>query len=117
VVALPDAPARQQLLTLYGRSVPLALTEDDVTQAVERTDGTTASFLKQLIRRSVLEALPDDPAHSMDTAAVTGAHLSRALDDLLDSSQSVSRTLLGVGADPPPCPRARWPMGASRAAG
>src|SRR5215469_2484646 len=58
-IALPDAPARERLLALYGRSVPLALTEADVAAAVERTDGTTASFLKELIRRSVLEALHD----------------------------------------------------------
>ena len=60
-IALPDAPARERLLRLYGQGVPLALTEDDVNRAVERTDGTTASFLKELIRRSVLESLHDDP--------------------------------------------------------
>ena len=99
-IDLPDAPARERLLSLYGRGVPLALTAEDVHLAVERTDGTTASFLKELIRRSVLEALHDDPA----LPAVTGAHVSRALDDLLDSSQAVSRTLLGVGVDPATLP-------------
>ena len=99
-IALPDAPARERLLTLYGQNVPLALTEEDVSLAVERTDGTTASFLKELIRRSVLEALHDDPA----LTAVTGAHLARALDDLLDTAQAVTRTLLGVGVDPADLP-------------
>src|SRR5215472_9530401 len=61
-IALPDAPARKRLLTLYGHNVPLALAEEDVNLAIERTDGTTASFLKELIRRSVLESLHDDPA-------------------------------------------------------
>jgi hypothetical protein len=59
--------------------VPLALTEQDVHLALERTDGSTASFLKELIRCSVLEALHDDPA----LTAVTGAHPARALDDPL----------------------------------
>ena len=36
--------------------------------------------------------------------AVTGAHLARALDDLLDSAQGVTRTLLGVGVDPATLP-------------
>jgi ATPase family associated with various cellular activities (AAA) len=94
-IALPDAPARERLLALYGQHVPLALTPDDVRLAVERTDGTTASFLKELIRRSVLESLHEDPA----LTAVTGAHLARALDDLLDTAQAVTRTLLGVGVD------------------
>jgi hypothetical protein len=35
---------------------------------------------------------------------VTGAHLARALDDLLDSAQGVTRTLLGVGVDPATLP-------------
>jgi hypothetical protein len=99
-IALPDTPARERLLTLYGRHVPLTLTSEETRLAVERTDGTTASFLKELIRRSVLEALHDDPS----LPAVTGAHMSRALDDLLDSSQAVSRTLLGVGVDPTTLP-------------
>jgi len=99
-IALPDAPARERLLTLYGRGVPLALTVQDVSLAIERTDGTTASFIKELIRRSVLEALHDDPA----LTAVTGAHLARALDDLLDAAQAVTRTLLGVGVDPADLP-------------
>jgi hypothetical protein len=99
-IALPDAPARERLLTLYGRGVPLALTPQDVSLAIERTDGTTASFIKELIRRSVLEALHDEPA----LTAVTGAHLARALDDLLDAAQAVTRTLLGVGVDPADLP-------------
>jgi ATPase family associated with various cellular activities (AAA) len=99
-IALPDAPARERLLRLYGQGVPLALTQDDVNHAVERTDGTTASFLKELIRRSVLESLHDDPA----LTAVTGAQLARALDDLLDSAQAVTRTLHGVGVDPADLP-------------
>jgi hypothetical protein len=99
-IALPDTTARERLLTLYGQNVPLALTEQDVNLAVERTDGTTASFLKELIRRSVLESLHDDPA----LPAVTGAHLARALDDLLDAAQAVTRTLLGVGVDPADLP-------------
>jgi DNA polymerase III delta prime subunit len=99
-IALPDGPARKRLLTLYGRNVPLQLTGEDVDLAVERTEGTTASFLKELIRRAVLESLHDDPA----LTAVTGAHLARALDDLLDAAQAVTRTLHGVGVDPADLP-------------
>jgi hypothetical protein len=104
-IALPDAAARERLLLLYGQSVPLVLTEDDVQLAIERTDGTTASFLKELIRRSVLEALHDDPA----LTAVTGAHMARALDDLLDAAQEVTRSLLGVGVDPSELPAGAMP--------
>jgi DNA polymerase III delta prime subunit len=112
-IALPDAAARERLLALFGRGVPLELTPDDIATAVERTDGTTASFLKELIRRAVLEALLDDPARHENPAlpAVTGAHLARALDDLLDSAQGVTRTLLGVGVDPTTLPAGGLPDG------
>jgi ATPase family associated with various cellular activities (AAA) len=106
-IALPDGPARERLLALYGRGVPLELTAEDIAAAVERSEGVTASFLKELIRRAVLEALHDDPA----LPAVTGAHLSRALDDLLDSAQGVTRTLLGVGVDPTTLPAGGMPVG------
>ncbi len=93
-IALPDAAARQRLLELYGRSLNLELSAAEVQEVVERTDGVTASFLKELLRRAVLEAL-----HEQDAAArpITAAHLRAALDDLLDSSQGVTRSLLGVG--------------------
>jgi DNA polymerase III delta prime subunit len=108
-IELPDAAAREQLLALYGRGVPLDLTAADIATAVERTDETTASFLKELIRRSVLEALhdasgPDGAAGAGRPVTVTGVHLARALDDLLDSAQGVTRTLLGVGVDPATLP-------------
>jgi ATPase family associated with various cellular activities (AAA) len=99
-IDLPDAASRRRLLELYGRDVPLRLSAADVAAAVERSDGVTASFLKELVRRAVLEALRDGEP----LTEVTGAHLARALDDLLDAAQSVTRTLLGVGVDPAALP-------------
>jgi hypothetical protein len=117
-IALPDGPARERLLALYGRGVPLELTADDIAAAIDRTEGVTASFLKELIRRAILEAL-HDTAPAADAGlpadarlpAVTGAHLARALDDLLDSAQGVTRTLLGVGVDPTTLPAGGLPGG------
>src|SRR3984957_3380961 len=104
-IALPGGPARERLLALYGRGVPLELTGEDIAAAIERTEGVTASFLKELIRRAVLEALHDTTVNNAPgLPAVTGAHLARALDDLLDSAQGVTRTLLGVGVDPTTLP-------------
>ena len=119
-IDLPDADARRRLFGVYGRGVPLRVDEADVDAVVERTEGVTASFIKELLRRAVLEALSDQPPdqplsdehlsdqplsdeHLPDQPSalreVTGSHLSRALDDLLDSTQSVTRALLGVPAD------------------
>jgi hypothetical protein len=92
-IELPDASARRRLFDLYARAVPTDLSAADVDEIVERTDGVTASFLKELIRRAVLESLQE---HS-PLRTVTAAHIRRALDDLLDSAQQVTRSLLGVG--------------------
>jgi hypothetical protein len=48
----------------------------------------------------VLEALREDGALTF----VTGQHVTRAVDGLLGSSESVTRTLLGVGVDPETLP-------------
>lgn len=58
-IDMPDAQARRRLLVLYARSVPLRLSEADIDGVIERTDGVTASFLKELLRRAVLESLHD----------------------------------------------------------
>lgn len=91
-IGLPDADARRRLFELYGQGVPLALQTADVEAAVGRTAGTTASFIKELLRRAVLESLTESEV----LEEVTGVHLTRALDDLLDSNQQVTRALLGV---------------------
>jgi ATPase family associated with various cellular activities (AAA) len=99
-IDLPDAEARERLLALYGRSLPLHLAETEIQDVVERTEGVTASFLKELLRRAMLESLHDEPHEP----TVTAAHVSRALDDLLDSTQQLTRSLLGVGNDPETLP-------------
>ena len=95
-IALPDAASRRRLFEVYSRGVPLEADDDQVSAVVERTDGVTASFMKELLRRAVLEALAEQDG---PLQRVTGEHLARALDDLLDSTQSVTRALLGVPAD------------------
>ena len=95
-IDLPDPDSRRRLFDVYSRGVPLAVDAEDVDGVVERTAGVTASFLKELVRRAVLESLTETPG---ELQHVTAGHLSRALDDLLDSTQSVTRALLGVPAD------------------
>jgi hypothetical protein len=89
------------------------MSEQDRTAAVDGMEGVTASFVKELLRRSVLESLAETPG---PLQVVTGAHVLRALDDLLDSTQSVTRALLGVPGDqtgPPASP----PFGGGRGSG
>ena len=95
-IDLPDTDARRRLLALYSRSISLRLTEPETAEIVARTEGVTASFIKELLRRAILESVHDDPP----AAAVTATHTTRALDDLLESGQQLTRSLLGVGNDP-----------------
>jgi ATPase family associated with various cellular activities (AAA) len=92
-IDLPDGDARRRLFELYSRGVPLTLAAEDVDRVVTRTEGTTASFLKELVRRAVLESL----SASSPLTDVTATHVDAALDDLLDSSQHITRALLGAG--------------------
>lgn len=93
-VERPDAAARLKLLELYGAGVIPTLTGADRAALIDGTDGVTASFVKELIRRSVLAAISDDRP-----GQVSGSDLRSALDDLRDQSQSVTRSLLGVRGD------------------
>lgn len=99
-IDLPDADARRRLLTLYGRALPLELSAEETDAIVARTEGVTASFLKELLRRAMLECL----AEGQPQPTVTGPHFARALDDLLDGNQQLTRSLLGVGNDPESLP-------------
>jgi ATPase family protein associated with various cellular activities (AAA) len=99
-IDLPDADARRRLFDLYARGVPLQMSDSEVAEVIERTDGVTASFLKELLRRAVLESLYTDST----LRTVTAEHTTRALDDLLDSNQQITRSLLGVGNDPDTLP-------------
>lgn len=92
-IDLPDPVARRQLFELYGQGLAVQMSEAEIDDVVQRCEGVTASFLKELLRRAVLESLME---HS-PLERLTGQHVSRALDDLLDSTQRVTRSLLGVG--------------------
>ncbi|HTX47682.1 MAG TPA: hypothetical protein VMD48_15465, partial [Solirubrobacteraceae bacterium] len=96
-IDLPDDAGRKRLLSLYGRSVPLRLSEAERQEIIERMEGVTASFVKELLRRAMLESLQEGDSPDR---VVTAVHTGRALDDLLDAGQKLTRSLLGVGTDP-----------------
>jgi hypothetical protein len=84
----PDRAARRQLLTLYGRGLPFS---DTVLDEVARdSDGTTASFAKELVRRAVLLAAVEEEALADD-------HLRAALAEMMTDSSAITRALLGGG--------------------
>ena len=51
---IPDAAARRALIELYQGDLPLDLADPDAV--IARTEGVTASFIKELLRRAALAA-------------------------------------------------------------
>jgi hypothetical protein len=73
---------------------------------IARTEGVTASFIKELLRRAALRAAIEEGEGGGDGAPlrVTAEHLNAALDQLLDTRNQLTRVLLGGqaarGGDP-----------------
>jgi ATP-dependent 26S proteasome regulatory subunit len=88
-IPLPDRPARVALLRLYARGLPL--TPGALDDAADRTEGITASFVKELLRRTTLLAIEEG-------RAVTDADLIHALDELHHDRETLTRSLLGSPA-------------------
>ena len=89
---LPDADARRQLIRLYQGG--LVLDDIDPDAVIERTEGVTAAFLKEMLRKAALLAAEGDSSGE-GALRVTGSHLTTALDQLLASSSQLTRVLLG----------------------
>lgn len=87
---LPDTDARRRLFALYKGD--LSVDESDLDSILARTDGVTASFLKELLRRAAVIAAESSQAGSL---AVDAGQLSAALDELLDTRNAMTRVLLG----------------------
>jgi ATP-dependent 26S proteasome regulatory subunit len=88
---LPDAPARQALLALYGQG--LRLDVPDWTPVVEVTDGTSPAFIRELMRRAALVAAEA----GRDTT--TTDHVLAAVEELRHQGGRLTATLLGAEAD------------------
>ncbi|MDQ1074574.1 MULTISPECIES: ATP-binding protein [Microbacterium] len=93
-IPLPGPDSRRRLFRRYAADLPLS--DGALDAAAARAEGTTGSFAKELIRRTVLLA-----AVRGDGTAVTDADLETALDDLLSSGAALTRLLLGarIGGD------------------
>lgn len=103
-IPLPDAEGRRALIELYRGSLDLSLADPD--EVVRRTEGVTASFIKELLRRAALVAVEEaEEAEGGGSAQppaqrslrVTDRHLHAALDVLLGDGNALTRRLLGAG--------------------
>ncbi|MFI7418421.1 AAA family ATPase [Nonomuraea sp. NPDC049684] len=84
----PDARLRAALLRLYGGDLLAGI---ELEPLVTRTDGMTASFFKELLRRAVLEALRSGG----QAETLSREHLSAALEEMMRSQGELTRSMLG----------------------
>jgi ATPase family protein associated with various cellular activities (AAA) len=97
----PDAGCRERLFRLYVRDLAL---DADLGPVVAGTEGVTASFVKEMIRRTVLASLRAGERPPV----LRDAHFTAVLAAMNGERQALTRSLLGVeagedaaaGADP-----------------
>jgi histone H3/H4 len=89
-IPLPNEAAREELVALYAEDVPLD--EHAKRELVSRTEGLTGAFIKELMRQAGLRA-------ALDERAPTSADALAALQELLEERSTLTRRLLGQGAD------------------
>src|SRR5581483_5254113 len=87
-VPLPDAEGRAKLVRLYGGELELAPAL--VEEAVNRTEGVSAAFIKEMMRRTAQAILERDTGWQ-----ATSADLDTALNDMLFTGGKLNVTLLG----------------------
>jgi ATP-dependent Clp protease adapter protein ClpS len=93
-IPLPDDISRRKLIEFYGNG--LALDDAIVSEAVHRTRGVSAAFIKELMRRTAQSSIGRDGG-----ATIRSADLGEALDDMLFASGKLNVKLLGGAQEAP----------------
>jgi hypothetical protein len=89
---LPDAVGRRRLLDLYSRG--LTLTGIDMPGLIDRIEGATPAYVKELLRKATLRALDAGAGTTIGQEDVDGA-----LDELAQGGRLAER-ILGFRPDP-----------------
>ncbi|HEY2159219.1 MAG TPA: AAA family ATPase, partial [Isosphaeraceae bacterium] len=87
-IPLPDVTCRRRLFALYGRGLTSRV--EDLSRFIARTDGASAAFIRELLRRAALFAA-DDGADIV----VADRHLDSAMHDLVVQGGDLTKSLLG----------------------
>ena len=87
-VPLPDEIGRRKLVQLYGRDLPVG--DAIVDEAARRTEGVSAAFIKELMRRIAQASIARDGG-----ATVESGDIGEALDDMLFAGGKLNVRLLG----------------------
>jgi hypothetical protein len=88
-VPAPDATCRRRLFALYGQGMPLR--EASIEALVRRTEGVSAAFIRELMRRGALFAADEGAG-----VAVDDRHVDQALHELVVQGGELTKSLLGA---------------------
>lgn len=87
-IPLPDEASRRRLFDLYGKGLTIRVS--DMSGYIRRTEGASASFIRELLRRATLFA-----ADEGGDIVVMDGHLDAAMHDLVGDDDELTRSLLG----------------------
>ena len=88
-IPLPDAECRRRLFDLYAEGLELDV--DEIDRFVGRTEGVSAAFIRELLRKAALFAAET----STNGLVVRDENLDAALHDLAVEGGRLTTTLLG----------------------
>ncbi|MBI2569678.1 MAG: 26S protease regulatory subunit [Candidatus Schekmanbacteria bacterium] len=91
-IPLPDAECRRRLFDLYGKG--MAIDQPAATAMIDRTEGVSAAFIRELLRKAALFAA----AGSDGELRIGSDHLEQALGELVLAGGEMTRVLLGAKA-------------------
>jgi hypothetical protein len=96
-IAPPDAEGRMALFRLYGAQVGADdLSAPALEPAIAATEGRTATYLREVVRRAALMAAET----TTGPLRVDAEMLAKAAAELLDDRAALTRSLLGGVAEP-----------------
>jgi hypothetical protein len=96
-VPLPDAGCRRRLIELYGHGLALQLDDEGLERLVQRTEGVSPAFIRELLRKATLLAVvPGDGSAGGDGIVVGERHLDQAMHELVLDGDELTGRLLGA---------------------
>ncbi|MCI0637964.1 MAG: AAA family ATPase [Gemmataceae bacterium] len=87
----PDADCRQRLFELYSRGMKVDVS--DWPRLIERTQGASGAFIRELLRKAAVFAAEEDGAGPL---VVRDRHVEEGLADLLIAGGPLTKSLLGA---------------------
>jgi cell division protease FtsH len=89
---IPDSPCRDKLVRLYAG--PVKLDENLIATVVSRTEGVSAAFIKEFVRRAAQHALEHGRKN-----VINADDAEAALQEMLHQSNRLNARLLGAAAN------------------